>query len=259
MTRIRRILLGNFGMMLVGGALAVAPAAAQATGVITGVVVDSADGTPLSGALVQVPRQRLRAAADSGGRFVLRGVRRGTVEARVSRAGYEPADVQWELRTDSAAARVELTAAVIPLAEIRVQTDALDRLMQSAGSAAWTIGSSELDHSTASDALAAIEDRFALRPVACRAVEASRVTGRGCYLVRGTPTRVCVLMDETRAPGGLEELAAFTPAQIGRIYVFRGGSVVAVYSRWYLKQAARHHDRFRGIDYLTTSECRLNV
>jgi hypothetical protein len=79
--------------------------------------------------------------------------------------------------------------------------------------------------------------------------------GRGCYAIRDTPTRVCVLVDEARAPGGLEELAAFRPSEIGRIYLFRGGSVVAVYSRWYLKQAARAHETFRSIDLLTTSEC----
>jgi hypothetical protein len=233
--------------------------AAQETGVITGVVVDSVDGAPLAGAVVQVPRQRLRAAADSLGRFVLRGVRRGTVEARVSRTGYETGEVVWELRGDTGHARVELAPAAIPLAEVRVQADALDALMASAASAVWTIGTAELTASTASDALQAIEDRVALRPVACRAVEASRVGGRGCYYVRGAPTRVCVLLDETRAPGGLEQLAGFPPSHVARIYVFRGGSVVAVYSRWYLKQAAGHHDRFRSIDYLATSECRLSA
>jgi hypothetical protein len=250
------VLLRAF-FIVIAGCCSVAPGIhAQARhAVITGVVVDSADDKPLRGAQVRVAGTDVRVATDSAGRFVLRGLGRGTLRASVERGGYEGIDVRWERTGDSTDVRVALVPTVIALAEIRVQTNALDVLMQSAASAVWTIGESALDGSTASDALRAIEDRVALRPVACRAVLASRSDGRGCYHVRGTPTRVCVLVDEARAPGGLEELAAFRPDEIGRIYIFRGGSVVAVYSRWYLKQAARKHETFRSIDYLTTSEC----
>ncbi|HET6765178.1 MAG TPA: carboxypeptidase regulatory-like domain-containing protein [Longimicrobiaceae bacterium] len=253
--RLLPIVVVAVGVALTAARPAHAQVAGTARGVLTGVVVDSADGKPLRGAEVRVQRLGLRVATDSAGRFVLRGLGRGAVQAKVDRGGYEGIDVRWERVADSAAVRVSLVPSVIALAEIRVQTTALDVLMRSAASAVWTVGESELEGSTASDALQAIEDRVGLRPVACRAVLASRTDGRGCYYVRGTPTRVCVLVDEARAPGGLEELAAFRPDEIGRIYIFRGGSVVAVYSRWYLKQAARKHETFRSIDFLTTSEC----
>ncbi|MDB4950976.1 MAG: TonB-dependent outer membrane protein SusC/RagA [Gemmatimonadetes bacterium] len=232
-------------------------AAGQGTGaaVVTGVVVDSATGMPLPGARVDAARGRLRAVTDSAGRFVLRGVERGQGRVRVRRVGYADGAAEWELRGDSVRVKVALASAVIPLAEIRVVAEGLDAQVKAGASAVWTIGAAELAASTASDVLTMLRDRYTLRPVRCRVVEASRVGGRGCFYIRGTPTRACVLVDEVRAPGGLDDLVAYRPDEVGRVYVFRGGSVIAVYTRWYMKQVARDGAPFRTVDSMTTSEC----
>ncbi|HET7564400.1 MAG TPA: carboxypeptidase-like regulatory domain-containing protein, partial [Gemmatimonadaceae bacterium] len=81
--------------MTIATALTLAGAAsafAQATGQITGSVVDSVTSQPLAGAQVVVTGTKLGAVADANGRFTVQGVPAGQVTVRVQRIGYAPAE-----------------------------------------------------------------------------------------------------------------------------------------------------------------------
>ncbi len=63
---------------------------AQATGRISGTVIDSGASRPLSGARLQVVGTPLGATTNSDGRYTISGVTPGTVEVRVQHIGYAP-------------------------------------------------------------------------------------------------------------------------------------------------------------------------
>lgn len=69
-----------------------APVAAQATGSITGRVVDAASLRPLAGALVTVGTSDRGTAAGADGRYLIPGVPVGEVSVRVQIIGYEAAE-----------------------------------------------------------------------------------------------------------------------------------------------------------------------
>jgi hypothetical protein len=239
------------GLAILSASLAV-PAAAQ-TGVVRGFVVDAQSGAPLPHAEVVSPGAHGRVTTDEEGRFVLRDVEKGTGAATVHRVGYDRALVSWELRGDTVEVVVPLPPIALALEEIKVTADRLDAVVQAAAYTVWRLDGQELAHSTASDAVSAIGDRFGLRPVPCRGLQTSAVSGP-CYRVRGTPQRVCVLIDEAPAVGGLDQLRGYAPADLARIYLVRGGTTVVAYTRAYLA-AAGPDARFASVEEMATTGC----
>jgi len=85
--RVRAI---SFALGLVFTAAAAQSAAAQATGVVRGTVVDSAGGQPVPSAPVVIVGTRLGATTDNNGNYVIRGVPAGAQTVRFARIGYAP-------------------------------------------------------------------------------------------------------------------------------------------------------------------------
>ena len=102
------------------------PAAAQATGRITGTATDSASGRPLSAVQVAIPGTRLGASTDEAGRFTIAGVADGTYTLEVRRLGFLARTVP-NVRVTGGSATVELKLNPAPLTlEAVVTTGVVD-------------------------------------------------------------------------------------------------------------------------------------
>jgi len=107
-------------------ALSASPAAAQATGRITGTATDSASGRPLSAVQVAIPGTRLGASTDEAGRFTIAGVADGTYTLEVRRLGFLARTVP-NVRVTGGSATVELKLNPAPLTlEAVVTTGVVD-------------------------------------------------------------------------------------------------------------------------------------
>ena len=106
--------------------VAVTPAHAQRTGV-TGIVVDSATGTPLEGVQVVIVDMRVSTVTDSKGSFQFYGLPSGQHTLTARRLGYEPVAIRFQLNaTESRQAdlgTVRLTSAPVELDPIVVEAE----------------------------------------------------------------------------------------------------------------------------------------
>ena len=102
--------------------LTAAPAIAQTTGQIVGVVVASADSAPLDQVVVSVVGTRWRATTDGNGQFVLLGIPPGRYTMRARRLGYREAEARGVVVHSGTSTRmtIALETAVIGLEEITV-------------------------------------------------------------------------------------------------------------------------------------------
>lgn len=94
------------------------PRATEATGVITGRILEAVTEAPISGATVRVIGQPSAVQSDSAGRFTLRGVRVGIVSIEVRRLGYGPV-----VRGDIAVSPAKPAEVTVALRQIDVQLD----------------------------------------------------------------------------------------------------------------------------------------
>ncbi len=89
-------------VLLVAPALA-RPALAQATGAVTGAVLDSVSRRPVPGAQVTILGTRLGAVTNEAGRYVLRAVPAGAATVRVQRVGYAPQERRVDVSANGSA------------------------------------------------------------------------------------------------------------------------------------------------------------
>ena len=89
-------------------------------GTVTGVICD-ADGLSLSGALVTIDKQKLKAVSDADGCFRLTNILPGTYKLKVQYVGYAPAEATVTVKAgQTAAVRLELRAGTT-LSEVEVR------------------------------------------------------------------------------------------------------------------------------------------
>ncbi|MEW5875203.1 MAG: TonB-dependent receptor [Candidatus Zixiibacteriota bacterium] len=90
--------------------------------VLSGIVVDSATGTPVAGIQVQVLGATQTAQTGPDGRFVIDRVPGGTIQLRVTHVGYEPRTVTLVMGpgAESTPIRIEIRTRVIPQPPITV-------------------------------------------------------------------------------------------------------------------------------------------
>ena len=96
--------------------------------VIRGTLLNAGSGEPVPRASITVAGSGARAIADDAGRFVLRGIRSGSITIRVRALGYRPAEeiVQVPLR-GAAEVTIRLLPAPITLARVRTRAANPDR------------------------------------------------------------------------------------------------------------------------------------
>jgi hypothetical protein len=190
-------------------------------GRVIGTVVDAGTGAPVARAVVSTDGGRQRVLSDSAGRFVLRA-ERGMGSALVQRIGYDQGVVSWDLQADAVAVTASLNAGAIMLAELTVKLDRLDVAFETSPLSVRRIDDVQLALSTA------IEDRFPRRPMACIGVNLT--SSENC-----SAERDCVIIDDAPLPSGTDGLRLYRPADLGRLYLARGGRVIIGYSRAYLE------------------------
>ncbi len=129
---------------LVFTAAAAPDAAAQATGVVRGTVVDSAGGLPVPSAPVVIVGTRLGATTDNNGVYVIRGVPAGAQTVRFARIGYAPTTKDVSV-PDGGEVTVDFTVArsVIELEEI-VTTATGQQSRRAVGNVVAVIGADSL-------------------------------------------------------------------------------------------------------------------
>ena len=89
-------------------------------GTVTGVICD-ADGLSLSGALVTIDKQKLKAVSDADGCFRLTNILPGTYKLKVQYVGYAPAEATVTVKAgQTAAVRLELRSGTT-LSEVEVR------------------------------------------------------------------------------------------------------------------------------------------
>jgi TonB-linked SusC/RagA family outer membrane protein len=99
--------------------------AQQGTGRVTGIVLDSATGRPLSAVQVAVIGTRLGSATNDAGRFIIGGVPRGSYSVEARRVGYRARRVPNVNVTDNGTADIEIRLATIALSLEAVVTTGL--------------------------------------------------------------------------------------------------------------------------------------
>jgi hypothetical protein len=92
----------------------------EATGLISGRIVEAVTERPVVGATVRVVGQAAATQSDDAGRFLLRGVRVGIVAIEVRRVGYAPVT-----KGDIAVSRAKPAEVAITLRPLTVQLDAV--------------------------------------------------------------------------------------------------------------------------------------
>ena len=227
------------------------PAPAQAAGEtevrFEGQVVDTYQGEPVPGAVVQLPEARradgsaLATVTDDAGRFGISGVPPGPTRVEVSRIGYAPLTQVLEIREGGF-----VEAALIPkplvLEGIEVYVDRLESRLRSLPFATTTFEETALRFApdlNVADYLGS-QPGFEFVPCFQGSSEGSLFTRRrDCIRMRGTtPQRPRVFLDDAPAFGGVQELATLPTAEVYRVEVIRGCGQIRVYTLSYAEGRA---------------------
>jgi len=107
-------------LLLLGSALIPRLARAQFPGELRGQVVSASDGSPLGGALIEVPALGRRVTSETSGAYHLRGLEPGRYEIRVEHLGFSPWEGEVEIENGRA------TWLRIPLSETAIELEGLE-------------------------------------------------------------------------------------------------------------------------------------
>lgn len=234
-------------LALVGAPPALSQAAGEAKIQFEGKVVDTYQGEPVAGAVVQLPESRrpdgsaLAAVTDGAGRFGISGVPPGPTRVEISRIGYAPLTQVLEIREGSF-----VEAALIPkplvLQGIEVYVDRLDSRLQSLPFATTTFQETQLRFAPDLNVADYLGSQPGFDFVPC--FQGSSGGGpftrrRDCIRTRGTtPQRPRVFLDDAPAFGGVQELATLPTTEVYRVEVIRGCGQIRVYTVSYAEGRA---------------------
>lgn len=204
----------------------VAPASAQATGEITGAVVDSTTGQPLPGAQLLIPSTEIGAGVNDEGRFRLRNVPAGVTTVRVQRIGYAPEE---QTVTVTAGGTTTANFRMLPQAVVLKEVVAVGygtQRREQITSAVSSVTSDEFLEAPARDAASLIAGKVPGLSVTTPTgdpTEGTEIMLRGTTTLDG-PTEPLVLIDGV--PGDLNTVA---PRDIESISVLKDASAAAIY------------------------------
>lgn len=202
------------------------PGSPQAQGVITGLVTDSATGSPLANALVRIENTQLATSTRADGRFTLGGVPEGTYTVQVRLLGYAP---QRQSVTVTADATVTLQFA-LPRTAARLENVVVigygtQERRELTGSISSVHGD-EISDLPAPTVSAALEGRAAGLDVVSSGVPGSDASFR----IRGITTignsNPLIVIDGVPTMSGVNEL---NPGDIASVEVLKDASAAAIY------------------------------
>lgn len=221
-------------------------ASAQATGAITGMVVDETSGEPLAGAQVHIPATQQGVLANAQGRFLLRNVPTGEQTVRAQILGYAAANQTVTVTEGgTVTADFELSPQAIDLEDVVVTALGIERTERSLGYAVQNLDSERLGEIPAVNITEALQGQVAgvqVTRTSSRPGGSSRVVIRGessftgggqpLYVIDGVPVSM-----ETDDQGGFElELGEagsrsmdIDMNNVEEISVLRGAAATAIY------------------------------
>ncbi|MGH7468549.1 MAG: carboxypeptidase-like regulatory domain-containing protein [Longimicrobiales bacterium] len=211
----------------------VAPVQAQQSGTrinFTGIITDQAAGTPVIGAVIELPALRRHALTDGNGRFVMTAIRPGKHNMVVSHLGYKTL-VKEQTIAEGELLNIMLEADPVMLRGIEVQVDRLASRRQGVGISVEAIQRHELLNTAAFSAGEFVRQRMMMRVCA---------NGRGaCVQRRGQLLPPIIYIDERRA-FGLDELEAYPTYDIYLVESYEGGRIIRIYTTWFMQNLARN-------------------
>ncbi|MEJ2238489.1 MAG: carboxypeptidase-like regulatory domain-containing protein, partial [Gemmatimonadales bacterium] len=173
------LLLGAFGVLL---ASITAPAAAQRTGTIRGVVTDQGTGRPIAGVQVSVEGTRIGSITNEEGAFELANVPAGGVRVRVRMIGYSSQLIEASVSTAPVDLNVVLRESVISLDAVVVTGTGAAVEKKQLGNTIATLDMANIEASPVqsfSEALAAREPSVNINASSGIAGAGSRIRIRG--------------------------------------------------------------------------------
>jgi hypothetical protein len=150
---------------------------------------------------------------------------------------------------------VKLEVEPLVMEAIRVQSRRFERRMNSSGAAARGFNADELRSSSYPNAKDFVRARMAFAGVSCGALAKPGDGPQDCVLIRGAPTRVCIVVDERPAFGGWFELELLNPQELYRIDVIGGGRVVQVYTTGFVAYMTARNQSPTPADALSMIAC----
>jgi hypothetical protein len=210
-----------------------APAALAAQGLaVTGRVVDVQTGSPVAGAVVELPDHRLRSLTDTAGTFALRGIPVGEHRWTIRALGYAP----WEETTevdDGERLTIRLMPHAIALETVRVRADRLERRRITSTQSTRVVQRREILTTPAASTLDLILYRALPMRVPCPGGPggASSAEAVPCTRFRGSVVRVRLCIDEQ--PATFDELVAYFREEIYAIESYGGGTTTVPQVRVY--------------------------
>lgn len=208
---------------------------------VVGFVTDGVTGGPLSGVLVEIEALDRSAFTNKEGRFVLKGVTRGTFTVRARQLGYE----EWKGELNASDDRMQLDIALeadpVLLEEIRVVSDRIERRRKGTAVSVFAYEADELNASAAFDVRDFVRTRLFV--VSCPA----SYIANDCVLRRGRPIVPRVYIDEVRLLGGFEFLGLYNPNELYLVEVYDSGSQIRVYTKAFAERLALGQERVSPI------------
>jgi Carboxypeptidase regulatory-like domain len=218
-------------------ALAAAPAAAQERVAFTGQVVDASNGAPLAGAVVTIPGVGW-AVTEPDGRFSIPRVEPGPYNVIIRRLDYLTDERRIRVGAAAEEPVIRLTQKALALEELRVSVNRLegrlDRRLRSMAVAYRVFDQDRIERAPMSNAGDFVR-MYGVSPVPC-----PHDAFTDCVMKRGQLQVLRVYVDERESFEQLGELSSYPMDYIQRVEVING-TMVRVYTRWYMRNAARQN------------------
>lgn len=226
---------------LLWGAASAPGASAQsgsAPAPVRGVLLDSETRQPIPEAIIRITRVQRAVITDATGHFETEPLAPGTYAVSIDHRGYEPVREVWEIGAEEVFFEIELDPDPVRLEALTVTARRLDSRSRAGGESARIFDRKQLALSVAADLQQWIAPRINAVPTSCRML--TPVGGEtGCYRIRGEPTHVLVCVDESRALGGMSDLALYRPSDVDRVEIYGGGREIRLYTTWFMSQMAK--------------------
>jgi hypothetical protein len=229
-----------------------APTKSSGTAVVMGRVVDAATLAPLPAAQIRVSTMEVT-LSDANGVFTVPDVPLGDHETMVSRIGYRSRTAVWRVGEEGLELEVQLEVEALVMEAVQVQSRRFERRLNSSGATARGFDANELRLSTYPNAKEFVRARMGFTGTTCGAL----ATGgpQDCVMIRGVPTRVCIIIDERPAFGGWFEMELLSPQELFRVDVIGGGRVVQVYTTAFVAQLTARRQTPTSADILSVMNC----
>lgn len=210
---------------------------------IRGAVFDQSTFGPVSGVLVEVPGLKAATATDSLGNFLLDLPIGPGYRLSVGRLGYESTGVVVLASEFHLPVMISIAADPVMLEGLTIVVDRFKSRRRSSMAIVRTIDSERLARWGSRNMLSVLRTRIPFLFL-CPSDPFEY-----CTRSRGRTVRVRVCLDEFRAYGGVEQLAAYPPSAMHLIEVYRDRGVFSIraYTRRFVERLTRNPRRLRSL------------